>query len=53
VVGSATDVADHSGGGSGAVSDYVAEPVASVTLRQGGAVVKFAGPAIGPEECRG
>jgi hypothetical protein len=31
----------------------VAEPVASVALGQGGAVVKLTGPAVGPEKGRG
>jgi hypothetical protein len=53
VVGASTVVADHGGGGSGAVSYYVAEPMALVALRQGWAGVKLTGPAIGPEECRG
>jgi hypothetical protein len=53
VVGSATVVADHSGGRSRTVSNDVAEPMASVTLGQGGAVVKFAGLTIGPEESGG
>jgi hypothetical protein len=50
VVGSAAVVADHGGGGSRAVSDHVSEPMASVTLGQGGAVVKFPGPAVGSEK---
>jgi hypothetical protein len=53
VVGPAAMVADHGRGGSRAVSDHVAEPVASVTLGQGRAVVKFTGPTVGPEKCGG
>jgi hypothetical protein len=52
VVGSTAMVADHGGGGARAVSNYMTEPVASVTLGQGGAVVKFPRPAICPEEGR-
>jgi hypothetical protein len=52
-VGSAAVVADHGGGGSRAVSNYVTKPMASVALGQGRAVVKFAGPTISPEKCGG
>jgi hypothetical protein len=51
VMGSTAVIADHGGGGSRAISDYVAEPMASVTLGEGGAVVEFPGPAIGPKKC--
>jgi hypothetical protein len=50
VVGSATMVADHGGGGAGAVSNDVTKPVASVTLGQSGAVVKLPRPAVCPKE---
>jgi hypothetical protein len=52
-VGATAVVTDHGRGGSGAVSDHVAEPMASVALGQGGMVVKLTGPAVGPEKCRG
>jgi hypothetical protein len=53
VVGAAAMVADHGGGGSGAVSNHMTELMALVALGQGRAVIKLTGPAVGPEKGRG